>query len=177
MSSSNAGSSRSRRIEHPACGEDLVPAEWIANQAFLDQVHLPAENRAKFVFHLDSHIERHLAVPPETDQDVDVAVGTEVVAKHRAEESEFLYAPLSAELFDPLSRNGEIWNHSSPLVGPFYFLAPAGAIPSPPRRRANATRAGYNGLDASSPIHRRLGPVAPLVPGGCGALDSGWLRH
>lgn len=86
-------------------GEDLV-SEVSAEEARGVQVDGSAEDGGEFVLHGEER-EAGGGAGLELDEDVDVAVGAEVIAEHGAEESEAPDAVAAAEVGEGLARDGD----------------------------------------------------------------------
>ena len=90
----------SRRIDHLRGLENRLPAD-IVSAAFdgsaSDQIHVSSEYSAQLVLHPDNVEERAPSFRIETDQHIDIAIGSEIVPHHGAEQSQFRNSPALAE--------------------------------------------------------------------------------
>lgn len=90
-----------RDIDHLGGAEDVLPSEPVGalhDCGFADEIDGPIEQGFEFGFELDFFDEAAFGGGLVGDEDVDVAIGAEVVAEDGAEEGEFGNLPALAEL-------------------------------------------------------------------------------
>ena len=114
MSSRNEVSSR--RIDHLRGLENRLPANIVSatfDGSASDQVHVPSEYSAQLVLHPDYVEERAPSFRIETDQHINIAIGSEIVPHHGAEQSQLRNSPALAEGGDPVQRNSDSRGHAN----------------------------------------------------------------
>jgi len=79
--------------------------ERISQGLLLDEVDLPPEQLAEFIPHIEKIPETPHGLRLEGNQNIDVALGREVLAQNRAEQSELRHLPFPAELHEPVLRD------------------------------------------------------------------------
>jgi len=98
--------------------EDVLAEQVVAatlEAAAFHEIHPAAKDRFEFVLHPQQIIKRWPSAGRERCQNVNVAVGTEIVAQHRAKESELDESPLSAKRGDCRLVNRNTCGHQSDL--------------------------------------------------------------
>ena len=76
-----------------------MPPKRVSQSFPFDEVHAAAEERGELVAHRREVPETPRGVVGKGDQDVDVALRTEVIPEHRSEERQLPDLPLAAEGF------------------------------------------------------------------------------
>lgn len=74
-----------------------------------EEVNLAPENLAEIVFHVDEIEQAVGDLRCKGDQDVNVAVGSEVVSEHRSKQRELGDLPSLAKRYDGVARNRNAW--------------------------------------------------------------------
>ena len=88
----------------------MVPAAFDGGAS--DQIHVPFEYPAQLILHSYDVEEGVPRARIETDQHVDIAVGTEVVPHHRSEQGQLRNLPTFAEGGDPVGGYGDARGHA-----------------------------------------------------------------
>src|ERR1043165_8539169 len=83
-------------IEQLPRPQNLVSPKRVIERRFLDQIHFPAEQRRELVLAMHEIPQIPGIVRLEDDEQIDVAVVVEIVAKHRAEKRQLGDPPLAA---------------------------------------------------------------------------------
>jgi hypothetical protein len=73
------------------------------DEALFDEIDRAAEYGLEFFLHANEVVESPGGIGCKGDQDIDVTVGSEIVAQNRTEKGELGNFPTEAEVSDPLS--------------------------------------------------------------------------
>jgi hypothetical protein len=154
--------------------QNRVPADMIAaffQAASADKVHFAAKNPFQLILHAD-HVEKGWpGLVVESDQDVDIAFGPEILAQHGPEKRQFRHSPFQAKGVHRLAVQGN---------SEIFRERPAGRIMPPAFALGGIDGAGAHSSSIFEKVYEdhglntRIFWIADEKRAGTGACPYGW---